>query len=104
MDLVLLDLLMPGLNGWQVFERLLEYRNGRRPKVIFATGVDSSAAAVAALKLGAEDWIVKPFEESALLMRLGALLPTGSMDQVPGGRPRSCGPRSRSSPGPDAVC
>ncbi len=83
-DLVLLDLLMPGLNGWEVFERLLD-RTGRRPKVIFATGVDSSAAPVAALKLGAEGWIVKPFEESALLMQLGALLPTARRLRIQGG-------------------
>jgi len=48
--------------------------NGRRPRVIFVTGVDSSVAAVAALKLGAEDWVVKPFDDSALLMQLRALL------------------------------
>jgi AraC-like DNA-binding protein len=44
------------------------------PKVIFLTGVDSSAAALAAVRLGAEDWLVKPFEEAALLMQLEALL------------------------------
>jgi AraC-like DNA-binding protein len=47
--------------------------NTRRPRVIFLTGVDSSTAAVAAVKLGAEDWIVKPFDETLLLTQLRGL-------------------------------
>lgn len=74
-DLVLLDLLMPRIDGWQVLEKL-QKANAPRPRVVFLTGVDSSAAAVAAVKLGADDWIVKPFEEAALLMLLQSLLPT----------------------------
>jgi CheY-like chemotaxis protein/AraC-like DNA-binding protein len=83
-DLVLLDLVMPAMDGWEVFERLCKM-NGRRPKVIFVTGVDSSVAAVAALKLGAEDWVVKPFDESALLRQLGLLLPTARRIRIQGG-------------------
>jgi DNA-binding response OmpR family regulator len=71
-DIVLLDLLMPGVHGWEVFERLRQIR-GQRPKVIFLTGVDSSIAAVAALKLGAEDWIVKPFDEDVLRQQIRSL-------------------------------
>ncbi len=64
---------MPKIDGWATFETILEM-GGRRPKVIFLTGVDSSAAALGAVRLGAEDWLVKPFEEPALLMQLDALL------------------------------
>jgi DNA-binding response OmpR family regulator len=71
--LILLDLLMPGIDGWEMFERLT-HAAGTRPKVLFLTAVDSSAAAVAALKLGADGWILKPFDETALLMQLRSLL------------------------------
>jgi CheY-like chemotaxis protein len=64
-DLVLLDLLMPGVDGWQVFDRIRLM--APRPKIVFLTAVDRSEAAVTALQSGADDWIVKPFEEPALL-------------------------------------
>ena len=73
-DLILLDLVMPGLDGWQVFEHVRQ--RPHPPKVIFLTGIDSSAAAVYAIQLGAIGWIIKPFEEPALLMQLRSLLPT----------------------------
>jgi CheY-like chemotaxis protein len=71
-DLVLLDLLMPGVDGWQVFDRIRLM--APRPKIVFLTAVDRSEAAVTALQSGADDWIVKPFEEPALLTRLHSLL------------------------------
>lgn len=83
-DMVLLDLLLPAMDGWEVFERLRSM-SGTRPKVIFVTGVDSSAAAVTALKLGAEDWVVKPFDESALLRQLRLLFPTARPIRIQGG-------------------
>jgi CheY-like chemotaxis protein len=74
-DVVLLDLLMPGIDGWQLFEHISS-QGTPRPKVVFLTGVDSSAAAVAALRLGAEDWIVKPYDAAALIQQLtGTLAP-----------------------------
>jgi CheY-like chemotaxis protein len=72
-DLILLDLLMPGVGGWDVFERVQELKP-HRPRIIFLTAIDSSVAAVAALKLGADDWILKPFDDDLLLARLRAVL------------------------------
>jgi YesN/AraC family two-component response regulator len=83
-DLVLLDLLMPEVDGWEVFEQVRRM-TGHRPKVIFLTGIDSSRAAVAALKLGAEDWVVKPFDESTLLAQLRSLLLPGRSVVIQGG-------------------
>jgi DNA-binding response OmpR family regulator len=83
-DMVLLDQVMPAMDGWEVFERLSSM-SGHRPKVIFLTGIDSSVAAVAALKLGAEDWVVKPFDESALLRQLRLLFPTARPIRIQGG-------------------
>ena len=83
-DIILLDLLMPGTDGWTLFEEV-RAMNGHRPKVIFLTAVDSSRAAVAALKLGADDWILKPFEEEALVARLHTLLSETRRIRVRGG-------------------
>ena len=83
-DLVLLDLLMPGMDGWAMFEEVRRM-NGHRPKVVFLTAVDSSTAAVAALKLGADDWILKPFEDAELLARIHAVLAETCRVRVRGG-------------------
>jgi YesN/AraC family two-component response regulator len=85
-DLVLLDLLMPRIDGWHAFEEIRALR-AWPPRVIFLTGIDHSAAAVAALKLGADDWIIKPFEEPALLMQLRSLLPARRPIILTGGHP-----------------
>jgi two-component system alkaline phosphatase synthesis response regulator PhoP len=53
-DVVLLDLLLPGTNGFEIFGHILD-RAGRQPKVVFMTGINSSAAAVYAMELGAAD-------------------------------------------------
>ena len=83
-DVILLDLLMPGVDGWQVFEQIRQLR-GHQPRVVFLTGVDSSEAAVAAMKLGAHDWILKPFEDVALLTRLRAFCSRSRWIRVLGG-------------------
>src|SRR5262249_6902078 len=64
-DLVLLDLLMPGESGLAVLEELSR-RSARLP-VIVVTAVDTAAPAVAAMKLGAVDYVTKPFEEQELV-------------------------------------
>jgi len=60
-DLVLLDLLMPGESGLAVLEQL--GRRSARLPVIVVTAVDTAASAVAAMKLGAVDYVTKPFQE-----------------------------------------
>jgi DNA-binding response OmpR family regulator/methylphosphotriester-DNA--protein-cysteine methyltransferase len=83
-DLMLLDLLMPDVDGWQVFEHARAMK-GHRPRIVFLTAIDSSQAAVAALKLGADDWILKPFEDAALLARLQTLLSETRTIRIRGG-------------------
>jgi YesN/AraC family two-component response regulator len=63
-DLVMLDLLMPGLDGMVVLERLRAH--APTTKVIVLTGVDSSRVAVTAIKLGAFDYLTKPIIEEDL--------------------------------------
>ena len=73
-DLVILDLVMPGLDGHEVLRRLLE----RRPEqqVLILSARNDTASKVQCLEGGAEDYISKPFSLQELLARVGARLRT----------------------------
>jgi DNA-binding response OmpR family regulator len=69
-DLVLLDVMLPKLDGFQVFEG-----KGENPTpVIFLTAMDDVPSKVKGLRMGAEDSIVKPFEALELLARIEVVL------------------------------
>src|SRR3989442_1645583 len=63
-DLVLLDVLMPGIDGLEVLARMRSIRHDL--KVVLVTAVDSASTAVQAMKLGALDYLAKPFEIAGL--------------------------------------
>lgn len=69
-DLILLDIMLPEMNGFQVMEAI---RNCGTP-VIFLTAMQDVADKVKGLRLGAEDYIVKPFEALELLARIDVVL------------------------------
>lgn len=69
-DLMLLDIMLPGLNGFEVMEHALKYEI----PVIYLTAVCDVADKVRGLKSGAEDYIVKPFEALELLARVELVL------------------------------
>lgn len=69
-SLVLLDVMLPGLDGFSVIQRI---QSDKTP-VIFLTAVQDVADKVRGLKLGAEDYIVKPFEAVELLARVEVVL------------------------------
>lgn len=71
-DLIILDVMMPKLNGWQVLSSLRQ--SGGQQKVIFLTSKDDIDDRVKGLELGADDYLVKPFSFSELLARVRALL------------------------------
>src|SRR6267378_517465 len=64
-DLVLLDIRLPGMDGIEVLERIKALDEGI--EVILVTAVKTVRTAVAAMKLGAFDYLTKPFEEEELL-------------------------------------
>jgi len=69
-DIVLLDIMMPGIDGLEVLERI---REGNPPEVlpvIMATAKDSSEDIVHALELGANDYVTKPFDFPVVLARI----------------------------------
>jgi DNA-binding response OmpR family regulator len=70
-DLVVLDVGLPGLDGWQVLERLRELTD---VPVLMLTGHDSEMEKVRGLKAGADDYVTKPFGPQELLARIETLL------------------------------
>lgn len=69
-DLILLDIMLPGANGYE----LLEYIKPMEIPVIFLTAKGSVDDRVKGLKLGADDYLVKPFEIVELLARVESIL------------------------------
>jgi len=73
-DLVILDVMLPGLDGLEVMRRLREDAGTRRLAILLLTARSDEADRVAGLQLGADDYIVKPFSPAELIARVGAVL------------------------------
>lgn len=71
-DLVLLDITLPDGSGWEVLEQLRD--GGDETPVIFLTGRHAPEDRVRGLRLGADDYVTKPFEFEELLARVEAVL------------------------------
>ena len=65
-DLILLDIMMPGISGWEVTSALLADRATDRIPIIFMTARGELADRVRAFDLGAQDYVTKPFDPHAL--------------------------------------
>ena len=70
-DLVLLDVMMPDMDGWEVCRRL---RDMSDMPIIFLTAKDETADVVRGLELGADDYIAKPYDNDELVARVKAHL------------------------------
>lgn len=78
-DLALLDIMLPGIDGFELFSHMEKYNI----PVIYMTAKTDSASEVKGLRDGAEDYIVKPFEVVTLLVRIEKVLArTGRLNQV----------------------
>src|SRR6185503_2967915 len=78
-DLVLLDIRLPGMDGIEVLERIKALDEGM--EVILVTAVKTVRTAVAAMKLGAFDYLTKPFEEDELLSLVRRALERRSLER-----------------------
>jgi two-component system copper resistance phosphate regulon response regulator CusR len=82
-DLLILDVMLPGLDGWQVLRTLRE--EGVPTPVLFLTARDQVEDRVKGLELGADDYLVKPFSFAELLARVRVILrrdPAGDENAV----------------------
>ena len=78
-DLMVLDVMLPGLDGWQVVQGLRQ--KGKHLPVLFLTARDEVDDRVKGLEFGADDYLVKPFAFSELLARVRALLRRGRTNE-----------------------
>ncbi len=77
-DVVLLDVMLPGIDGFEVCRTLR--REGVRTPILMLTARGEVRDRVTGLRLGADDYLVKPFESAELLARIEALLRRSSRD------------------------
>ena len=73
-DLVLLDIMMPNLNGYDTLERIKSDPVTQHVPVIMISAVDDLESVVRCIELGAEDYLFKPFNPVLLKARVGASL------------------------------
>ena len=98
-DLVVLDLMLPRIGGLEVMRRLREQDRDRMP-IILLTAKGEESDRIIGLRLGADDYVVKPFSPAELVARIDAVLrrvdvPAGQRrrdrDRRPGRRPELAG-------------
>jgi DNA-binding response OmpR family regulator len=79
-DLVLLDVMMPDLDGWEVCQRIRTFSG---VPIIFLTALQAEQDKAKGLDLGADDYIVKPFHQAELRARVKAALRRAHMPPLP---------------------
>ena len=73
-DLILLDVMMPNMDGWDTLKAIRKNKKTEYTPVIMITAVSEDQKVVSGLKIGADDYIVKPFVLPNLLARIEAVL------------------------------
>lgn len=73
-DLILLDVMMPNMNGWDTLKAIRNSEKTKHIPIIMLTAVNEEQKMVSGLKFGADDYIVKPFVLPNLLARVEAVL------------------------------
>jgi len=69
-DLILLDIIMPGMNGYEVLTELKKSERTRNIPVIFMTGLNTDEDEMKGLELGADEYISKPFNDAIVRLRI----------------------------------
>jgi diguanylate cyclase (GGDEF)-like protein len=81
-ELVLLDYMMPGMSGLEVLRRLRQTYSQSELPVIMVTGIDESQTVVEALRLGANDYVVKPVDALVVAARVESQLARSEADRA----------------------
>ena len=94
-DLVVLDLMLPGVDGWEVCRRLRS-RDAQLP-IIMLTALGEESDRVLGLELGADDYVTKPFSPRELVLRVQSVLRRARQPRPRSGPVRRRSFRGRSS-------
>jgi putative two-component system response regulator len=73
-DLILLDVMMPGMDGYEVCRRLKEDEHTRLTPVVFVTALDDRRARLRGIEAGGDDFLTKPFDQLELSARVKSLI------------------------------
>ena len=73
-DLVLLDILLPGMDGFQVVQRLREIEGGKNLQIVALTNLQDMESKIKGIELGADDYLVKPINKHELRVRIRSLV------------------------------
>lgn len=88
-DLIILDIMLPGIDGYELCQRIREFSD---TPIIMLTAKVEDADKVKGLKLGADDYLTKPFNVQELIARIEAVLRrTGSTEETKTLRTATCG-------------
>jgi two-component system OmpR family response regulator len=83
-DLVVLDVMMPDLDGFQVARQLRTATDGRGVPVLFLTARDAVEDRISGLTVGADDYVTKPFSLEEVVLRIRAILRRSRVEPEPG--------------------
>lgn len=86
-DLIILDIMLPGMNGFEILSKLRQ--KGNATPVIILTARNAEDEVVQGLKHGADDYMTKPFGVAELLARVSAVLRRTQSDEAAGGKSRT---------------
>ena len=73
-NLILLDILMPEMDGWEVFNRIKAISILKNVPIAFLTSLNESSEKERAFEIGAVDFIIKPYDKDDLTARVSAIL------------------------------
>ena len=73
-DCILLDIMLPGMDGFKILKKIKEMEQGRNVPVIMTTAKGEEADIVTGLELGADDYVVNPYSPKILIARIRAAL------------------------------
>src|SRR3712207_935534 len=73
-DLILLDVMMPGMDGFEVCRRLKQDEQTRLIPVVFVTALDDRRARLKGIEAGGDDFLTKPFDQLELSARVKSLI------------------------------